>query len=86
MYVCLCKGITDSDIEDAIENGAENFRALRSSLGISTDCGSCAPQARELLALKRQASAKSGLFYAAEAIASIATPTTPNLPSSGIAA
>ncbi|WP_171525976.1 (2Fe-2S)-binding protein, partial [Acinetobacter cumulans] len=24
MYVCLCRGITDQDIKDAVANGAES--------------------------------------------------------------
>ncbi len=49
MYVCLCRGITDQDIKDAIENGAENFRDVRDLLDLATCCGRCAPEARSII-------------------------------------
>ena len=66
MYVCLCKGITDSDIKRALENGAESFRDVRNHLGVATVCGSCACVARELVkanAKTSDISASSGMFY-----------------------
>ncbi|HFF4746664.1 BFD-like [2Fe-2S] binding domain protein, partial [Acinetobacter baumannii 1288284] len=36
MYVCLCRGITDQDIKDAIENGAESYREIRDLLDLGT--------------------------------------------------
>ena len=38
MYVCLCRGITDQDIKDAIENGAESYREIRDLLDLGTCC------------------------------------------------
>ena len=32
MYVCLCRGITDQDIKDAVANGAESYREIRELL------------------------------------------------------
>ena len=32
MYVCLCRGITDQDIKDAVANGAESYREIRDLL------------------------------------------------------
>ncbi len=49
MYVCLCKGITDSQIRDAVDSGAESVRAVRDSLGASSQCGGCASQVREIV-------------------------------------
>lgn len=49
MYVCLCRGITDQDIKDAIENGAEDFRDVRDLLDLATCCGRCAPEARSII-------------------------------------
>lgn len=49
MYVCLCRGITDQDIKDAIENGAESFRDVRDLLDLATCCGRCAPEARHII-------------------------------------
>ena len=45
MYVCLCRGITDQDIKDAVANGAESYREIRDLLDRGTCCGRCAPEA-----------------------------------------
>jgi bacterioferritin-associated ferredoxin len=49
MYVCLCKGITDTQIRAAIQDGANSFRDVRNTLGIASQCGKCGMQAREIL-------------------------------------
>jgi bacterioferritin-associated ferredoxin len=49
MYVCLCRGITDSQILESVENGANSFREVRDELDLGTCCGRCAPEARELI-------------------------------------
>ena len=49
MYVCLCRGITDQDIKDAVANGAESYREIRDLLDLGTCCGRCAPDARALI-------------------------------------
>ena len=49
MYVCLCRGITDQDIKDAVSNGAESYRAVRDLLDLGTCCGRCAPEARAII-------------------------------------
>ncbi len=50
MYVCLCRGITDTQIKQAIESGkASCMRSLSKALGIAGDCGRCGKEARELL-------------------------------------
>lgn len=50
MYVCVCKGISDSQIKRAIcENGACSVKCLAKQLGVATQCGKCAPLAKEIL-------------------------------------
>lgn len=49
MYVCLCRGITDQDIKEAVSNGAETFREVRDLLDLATCCGRCAPEARSII-------------------------------------
>ncbi|TCM71006.1 bacterioferritin-associated ferredoxin [Acinetobacter calcoaceticus] len=49
MYVCLCRGITDQDIQDAVANGSESFREVRDLLDLGTCCGRCVPEARALI-------------------------------------
>lgn len=53
MYVCICKGITEQQVEDALETGhAESMSDLRQSLGLGTQCGRCACYAKERLAAR----------------------------------
>ena len=49
MYVCLCRGITDQDIKDAVENGAESYREIRDLLDLGTCCGRCVPESRAII-------------------------------------
>ncbi len=50
MYVCICNGVTDHSIRRAIAAGARSFEALQETLGVSTCCGCCEEEVRELLA------------------------------------
>jgi len=49
MYVCLCQGVTDSQIRQAARQGCSNIRELRSRLGVASQCCKCARAAKELL-------------------------------------
>ncbi len=49
MYVCLCRGITDQHIQQAIEDGAESFREIRDLLDLGTCCGRCVPEAKSII-------------------------------------
>tara|TARA_R110002124_G_scaffold101997_3_gene249859 strand:- start:6492 stop:6695 length:204 start_codon:yes stop_codon:yes gene_type:complete len=49
MYVCLCKGITDTQIRAAITDGASSLREVRNTLGVASQCGKCGIQTREIL-------------------------------------
>ncbi len=49
MYVCLCNGIRDRDLRDAVERGADSFEVLQARTGVSTCCRTCEPMAREVL-------------------------------------
>lgn len=54
MYVCLCKGVTDRAIRQAVRNGAGSMKDLRRELGCSGQCGKCARQALDLLREEKQ--------------------------------
>lgn len=49
MYVCLCRAVTDRQIRESVENGANSFRKVREELDVGTCCGRCVPEARELI-------------------------------------
>jgi bacterioferritin-associated ferredoxin len=48
MYVCLCKGITDKHIRDAVDAGAGSFREVRRQLELASQCGKCGTVARNV--------------------------------------
>ncbi|MCC2638645.1 MAG: BFD-like (2Fe-2S)-binding protein [Moraxellaceae bacterium] len=49
MYVCICKAVTDGQIREAVSEGCCSMRELRQCLGVATQCGRCAPEARQVL-------------------------------------
>lgn len=49
MYVCLCKAVTDRDIQEAAENGCRSVRELGEAFGLGLQCGRCARMARDIL-------------------------------------
>ena len=49
MYVCLCKGVTDSQIKEAVYDGATSVGQLHKCLGVASQCGKCGITAREII-------------------------------------
>jgi bacterioferritin-associated ferredoxin len=50
MYVCLCHGITDKVIKQAVrEDGVGNMRQLREKLGVGSQCGKCVQMAQSMI-------------------------------------
>ena len=54
MYVCLCKGVTDSRIRDAVIDGANSLADVRRELGVASNCGRCAQCARQVIRQTRE--------------------------------
>ncbi|MGH8274968.1 MAG: (2Fe-2S)-binding protein [Gammaproteobacteria bacterium] len=50
MYVCICNGVTERHIRAAVAEGATSFEALQERLEVSTCCGCCEEEVREILA------------------------------------
>jgi len=46
MFVCVCKAVTERQIEEAAAQGAHTLKDLRNALGIAQECGQCAAQAK----------------------------------------
>ncbi|KUJ84216.1 (2Fe-2S)-binding protein [Microbulbifer flavimaris] len=69
MYVCICKGITDRQIKEAVYDGSTSVRALRRQLGVSSQCGRCAELTQEIIEETMGAgmmtASNNGLFYSA---------------------
>lgn len=66
MYVCICNGITDKQIRNAVAGGATSLQLLRDELGVASQCGSCTEQALSFLDDNpAQTNLGKSLFYAA---------------------
>lgn len=66
MYVCLCRGITDTQIRKAVQAGKTEFRQLKQSLEVGTQCGKCVRMTMEIIAteLDKIESDQAPLYYA----------------------
>ena len=49
MYVCICHGVTDTQIEAAIDNGAETMKQLSKELCVGSQCGKCCQSTKRVL-------------------------------------
>lgn len=49
MYVCICKGITEGQVRDAIRGGACTRKDVSRCLKVGTACGKCNQSVRALL-------------------------------------
>lgn len=54
MFVCLCKSVTDHQIKESVENGITSFSAMQSHLDVSTACGSCECEVKQIIQKKLQ--------------------------------
>ena len=54
MYICLCNGVTETDIRTCCEEeGARSLRDVECCLGVGSCCGKCRPAAKQILAESR---------------------------------
>ncbi len=49
MYVCICKGVTENQIRDAIRGGLCTRKEISRCLKVGTTCGKCNQEVRNLL-------------------------------------
>ena len=49
MYVCLCQGVTDGNIREAIYEGCCSYKEIRETLGVASQCGKCACLAKQVV-------------------------------------
>ncbi|MBY0515584.1 MAG: (2Fe-2S)-binding protein [Bacteriovoracaceae bacterium] len=48
MYVCICKGITQKQVEEAVASRkGQSTKDIMRSLGVGSDCGTCVEDAIE---------------------------------------
>ena len=63
MFVCLCKSVTDRDIEASVDDGITSFAGMQEKLSVATVCGSCSCEVKRILQakLQRELSARAPL-------------------------
>lgn len=49
MYVCLCVGVTDGQIREAIYQGCCSYKEVRDTTQVGTQCGKCACLAKQVV-------------------------------------
>jgi bacterioferritin-associated ferredoxin len=49
MYVCLCNGVTERDVNEAIAAGASTAEEVAYCTGAGTRCGTCRPVVAAML-------------------------------------
>ncbi|WP_411823629.1 (2Fe-2S)-binding protein [Leptospira sp. 'Mane'] len=47
--VCLCKMVTEKELVDAIQDGANSMADIREKTKATTGCGTCSPQVYQIL-------------------------------------
>lgn len=54
MYICICKAVTDREIRQAAELGANSLGELQECLGVATCCGKCVQETCRILREQNQ--------------------------------
>lgn len=49
MFVCICHGVTDTEIKTSIEEGATTYKQLQTELKVGTQCGKCCRCTKHIL-------------------------------------
>ncbi|MGQ7246156.1 (2Fe-2S)-binding protein [Halomonas sp. V046] len=49
MYVCLCKGVSDRQIRQSVDDGARSWRQIQNETGCATQCGKCACVGKQIM-------------------------------------
>lgn len=50
MYVCICRGITDSQVANAVCQGAKCVKDVNKQVGVPVQCGKCCCYMKEVVA------------------------------------
>ncbi len=49
MYICACNAVTEKQVQQAIEGGAQSVGQLREKLMVARCCGSCLDSVKQCL-------------------------------------
>lgn len=61
MYVCICKGVTENQLRDAIRGGLCTRKEISRCLKVGTACGKCNQEVRDLLQRSLSAGASGAM-------------------------
>jgi bacterioferritin-associated ferredoxin len=56
MILCLCRGVSEREVVEAVERGATSVADVRRQCGAGTDCGSCVADIKAQLEAARPCS------------------------------
>jgi bacterioferritin-associated ferredoxin len=45
MYICICNGVTEREIRQAVEQGSSSLPQVSRDLGVASCCGKCKKEA-----------------------------------------
>lgn len=65
MYVCLCHGITERQIREALDAGATSLGDVQRRLPVGSRCGQCLDTAREVIGEHSEGRTNCGAYCAA---------------------
>ncbi|MBJ7339166.1 (2Fe-2S)-binding protein [Mycolicibacterium sp.] len=57
MYVCLCVGVTNQAVADAVSAGAQTSKDVAEACGAGSECGRCRRTVRAIIDSRRAAAA-----------------------------
>ena len=49
MYICVCHAISDRQIREVVDRGAESLYEVQAHLPVASCCGRCEDSAREVI-------------------------------------
>lgn len=49
MFVCVCKGVTDKDIREAVNKGEQSIKVIKETLGVASQCGGCFTLTKQII-------------------------------------
>ena len=49
MFLCICKSISDTQIREAVDQGARTIGDISARFGVGVECGKCLDDIRQLL-------------------------------------
>ena len=58
MFVCICAGVTDTEIKQSIAEGCHDMGSLQAELDVATCCGRCGDMCEKLLSEAHQVHAR----------------------------